>query len=266
MIYLESVYGTIKVSVTKFPAGELQISLLGLPIDICTVRLHFESSDDIIALHLLTDLLKSQKINISDIPLIVPYFPAARQDRQESIESFGLRVYVDLIKNLGYKYVSVVDPHSTVLAGMFPAGKLLVHDQKYALQHFVSPYLLNGGCAIVAPDLGATKKTEKLKELNPETYLLQFVKTRNYHTGRIDGVYCPDLDNLERHEFSTILVVDDICDGGATFEAIGSTLRHKFPSATLVLIVTHGLFTKSKTELEKYYNRIHYYFNPKDPL
>jgi ribose-phosphate pyrophosphokinase len=268
MLYLVYSDTTIAVPVTRFPAGELQITFTdgSLLRDIHSVELRFESSDDIIALHLLADLLESFGVCLGNISLVIPYFPSARQDRQELVESFGLRVYVELIKNFGFKEIVTYDPHSPVLAGMFKAGQLTIMPQAQLLAPLVQPYLSINNAAIVSPDRGATKKTEALQKLFPDTTLLQFDKRRDYNTGKIAGIYCSELEHFHKNRFTNIVVVDDICDGGATFTAIGWNLRTKFPSAILVLAVTHGLFTKGTDELNKYYDHIVYYFNPKEPV
>jgi ribose-phosphate pyrophosphokinase len=149
---------------------------------------------------------------------------------------------------------------------MFKAGQLTIMPQAQLLAPLVQPYLSINNAAIVSPDRGATKKTEVLQKLFPDTTLLQFDKRRDYNTGKIAGIYCSELEHFHKNRFTNIVVVDDICDGGATFIAIGKLLRAKFPSAILVLAVTHGLFTKGTTELNKYYDHIIYYFNPKEPV
>lgn len=53
-----------------------------------------------------------------------------------------------------------------------------------------------------------------------------------------------------------VMILDDLCDGGATFIAEGKYLLEKFPDINLVLFVYHGLFTKGFDELLKYFNKI----------
>jgi ribose-phosphate pyrophosphokinase len=40
------------------------------------------------------------------------------------------------------------------------------------------------------------------------------------------------------------LIVDDICDGGATFIGIADAIHEKDPDADVRLYVTHGIFSK----------------------
>ena len=56
-------------------------------------------------------------------------------------------------------------------------------------------------------------------------------------------------------ESSNCLVLDDICDGGRTFiELAKATSGIQFD---LQLAVTHGIFSKGREELNKYYSKIH---------
>lgn len=55
----------------------------------------------------------------------------------------------------------------------------------------------------------------------------------------------------------SITIVDDLCDGGASFIAGAKHLQENFPGATLNLFVVHGLFTKGVAELLKYFHRIY---------
>lgn len=54
----------------------------------------------------------------------------------------------------------------------------------------------------------------------------------------------------------TIWIVDDLCDGGATFISVAKLLRERFTFGDLNLYVTHGLFSKGKEELFQHYNHI----------
>lgn len=55
---------------------------------------------------------------------------------------------------------------------------------------------------------------------------------------------------------STIWVVDDLCDGGATFISVAKLVRSHYSFFELNLYVTHGLFSKGKEELFQYYTTI----------
>jgi hypothetical protein len=87
----------------QFSAGELQVRLFDVDLSTLeSVSVEFRSSDDIITLGLVADTIKRARGSLDGIDLFIPYFPAARQDRVEGQESFGLKVYADIIKGTYY--------------------------------------------------------------------------------------------------------------------------------------------------------------------
>jgi ribose-phosphate pyrophosphokinase len=65
-----------------------------------------------------------------------------------------------------------------------------------------------------------------------------------------------DIDEIDKINYKQITIVDDLCDGGATFIAEGEYLKKKFPNKKLKLFVYHGLFTQGLTSLLSYYDEI----------
>lgn len=70
-----------------------------------------------------------------------------------------------------------------------------------------------------------------------------------------DGIKV-SLNLQENFEYDTITVIDDLCDGGATFIAEGQYLKQHFPDKKLKLFVYHGLFTQGVHGLLSYYDEI----------
>ena len=56
---------------------------------------------------------------------------------------------------------------------------------------------------------------------------------------------------------SRYVVVDDICDAGGTFLGIAKMLNNYNPTATLELVISHGIFSKGIDELLKHYSTIY---------
>jgi len=61
----------------------------------------------------------------------------------------------------------------------------------------------------------------------------------------------------ERLEYMPIIVMDDLCDGGATFIATSEFIRKNFPNRKLFLSVTHGLFTRGVDHVADHYDKIY---------
>jgi ribose-phosphate pyrophosphokinase len=241
----------------QFSAGELQVRLFDVDLSTLeSVSVEFRSSDDIITLGLVADTIKRARGSLDDIDLFIPYFPAARQDRVEGQESFGLKVYADIIKSFGFPKIRVVDLHSGILHGMFEAGTLIEYPQSTALiphiqeQNAYSPY------AIVAPDAGALKKARSIAD-KLGTVVVECTKQRDYETGKIVGSRVIEVDLAKK--FNKLIVVDDICDGGYTFIQLAKELKQVNPNCVLQLYVTHGIFSKGTNELIQWYNVIDCY-------
>ncbi len=81
-------------------------------------------------------------------------------------------------------------------------------------------------------------------------------KTRDVSTGKLTGFTLEPLayDNQQING-AHYLVVDDICDGGGTFNGLASKIAEQ--GATADLYVSHGLFSKGTTELKKSFNTIY---------
>lgn len=77
-------------------------------------------------------------------------------------------------------------------------------------------------------------------------------KVRDQLTGEITGLSMPDIESG-----LSILVVDDICDGGRTFTELASLIK-KYEPKKLVLYVSHGIFSKGiECILESGYDAIY---------
>ncbi|MGN7787650.1 ribose-phosphate diphosphokinase [Niabella sp. 22666] len=181
--------------------------------------------------------------------LLIPYFPAARQDRVMVIgEALSVKVYANIINALGFKKVLVLDAHSEVTPALVDNCEVIPNYSfiKETLKRIGKPVVL------VSPDGGALKKIYKLSEYLEGVAVVECGKTRDVATGKLSGfkVYA---DNLEG---AHCLVVDDICDGGGTFIGLADALKSK-GAGRLFLAVSHGIFSKGLDVLTGYYDHIY---------
>lgn len=245
---------SVAVKIGNFPAGESNIRLKVEQLFNCynggleTVKItwKFDSDVEFIQLALIVDAIRN--VTNKPIVLFVPYFPYARQDRVcNEGEAFSIRVAVDFVKNLNFSKVIVVDPHSNVLQGMFPAGILTVVQ---AYEVFDLPDNVGQNITLIAPDEGSYKKTDllykQLRGMYPDKSfdVIHCFKKRNLLTGEILHV-----DTIEPLDFyydtTDFIVADDICDGGRTFiELIKPFKEFKEYAVKFHLFVTHGIFSK----------------------
>ena len=265
------------VKLIKFPAGEVSPDLNSTePTGTQNhhIEWRFESTDEVFILCQLVDAIRG-KYNTDNIYLFVPYFPFSRQDRRVNIgESNSLKVICDILKSLNLKRIYTYDAHSLLLSAYL--GELLFNTSQE--QIFIHSKLLQNSdkkYVLVSPDQGASKKTQscaKLLDVNlfgeyKDVQVLQCLKTRDLKNGNVNTlkVFYEGQDFSDYH----IIVVDDICDGGATFIAIAQELlRLGIKGKFLSLYTTHGIYSKGKTDLSAYYDNIECHYlqsNPQNP-
>ena len=204
------------------------------------------SFNDLGLLCIAVDALK--RMGVTSIKVLLPYFPAARQDRVMVVgESLTVKVIANIINNLGIQTITIFDPHSDVTPAVLDNCKVISNLE------FVKQVLLQlpKDTILISPDAGASKKIYKLaKDLGIET-VIECRKKRNVITGQLSGFEVP-IDDLEN---KPCLIVDDICDGGGTFMGIGEALK-KRNAGDLFLAVSHGIFSKGIDNLSNIYSRI----------
>ncbi|MNZ78995.1 Ribose-phosphate pyrophosphokinase [compost metagenome] len=245
MITVKGKYHTTHVGDIKFPAGEIGVRVEAGFQEAVKIHAHLKTNDDIMKLLFTVDALRRENPEVK-ISLYMPYIPYARQDRVcNRGESLSIAVFAKLINSCEFESVTVVDPHSDVSPALIERCKVV--DQVEVFRNIQSYW---GATVIVAPDAGAYKKCHKFASAVGAKGVLVCHKIRDLKTGRIEKVFTSDEINAGGH----YLVLDDICDAGATF----LQLVQMFPTTVrLDLAVTHGIFTKGIDQLAKVYDKIH---------
>lgn len=228
----------IKIIATQFPDKTSQV--WKLPDDAIQLSnkivWNFESEGELMHLAQLQSLIRSRQCTST---LTMPYLPYARQDKAISnTETFALRSFLSIIGQLGFVTISAFDPHNDAVV-------------KEYLDNFValSPAeSINKAIDIFQPDLicypDAGAKARYAKLVNHDHIFAS--KVRNQSTGVITSMeingHCTN---------KSILIVDDICDGGMTFIKIAEALKAQHDVRNLALYVSHGLFTKGTDVLRQ---------------
>jgi len=209
----------------------------GTPV---TITLRPQNFRDIGLLLLAVDALK--RMDITHLELLLPYFPGARQDRvMVPGEPLSVKVYADLINAQHFSKVYVYDPHSEVTMA------LLNNARRISNHHFVGKCISNDqDYLLISPDGGALKKIYKVARFLGGVPVIECSKIRDVKNGKLTGftVYADDLQGKPCY------IVDDICDGGGTFLGLAEKLKEK-NCGPVYLVVSHGIFSKGFTELEK---------------
>lgn len=237
----------VAVKVWKFPAGEVGVKIEDavFPENAkrALITLVWQGNDDILALIQLVDAVRH--LGVGRIVLDIPYFPYSRQDRRcFKGEGHALKMVANIINSMGFERVYTKDAHSYVLEA--------VVDNLFNIEQHICAAKLPKHAVLVAPDNGASKKIYKLAHEQNSTVVVAD-KQRNSE-GKITATKI-DLSGYE--ECDNMCVVDDLCDGGATFIELGKEIRKQVKSSEVNLYVTHGFFTKGVDELLKLYDNIY---------
>lgn len=229
----------VEISCWKFPAGEVGVKVVGVvpAAVVAGVVLKWESNNDLLLLLQLNDII-DHYIKPAVKQLYIPYFPYSRQDRRcFQGESHSLKVVGNLINGMSFDCVTTEDAHSTVLDA--------VVNNLHNVPQEVCAVDLPKFDVIVAPDAGAAKKIFFHNQVvNGDTQVVIANKVR----GEKGLLLSVELSGNVDISGKNICVVDDLCDGGATFIELGKVL-HKHSPASMSLYVTHGLFTKGVDQL-----------------
>ena len=222
---------TLTVSPTIFPDGTIQVWKLPesmLRSETVVVTWEYENDSEFFVLAQLKTLLDEYDSLAS---LSIYYLPYARQDKDIANDAtFGLHTFAKLLNSLNFLTIYILDPHSEIAlsliknsTAMFPGGD-------------IANFFLESNLDYVCyPDAGAKDKYEKIYNLPS----IHANKLRDPLTGDILELELIGLDEPGKR----VLIVDDICDGGATFVRLAKALKEKGASY-VGLYVTYALMTK----------------------
>jgi ribose-phosphate pyrophosphokinase len=231
---------------TIFPDGTSQV--WKLPESVLnawevSVRWQFEDEREIIDLLSLRTLLFANPMT-----LYMPYMPYARQDKGVSNgKTFNLEMFADLLNSMRLCGVTALDVHNPArtkrlikrFTNILP---MVFHDQ---VINKVKPDF------IVYPDEGAFKR---YAHWFPSMSSVCLHKRRDQKTGQIKF----DFPQRDTPCGERALILDDLCDGGATFILAARYLRQNDPKREIHLCVTHGIFSKGLEIFEKEKIQVHY--------
>lgn len=229
-------YADAGIETMVFPGGEPHVKVPRFTNDVL-LWLKLRSWSDVGFAALLMDALDRQRMDDPQFKIFrfIPYFPGARQDRTDGRSPLTVHVMQNLLLDGFPNRASVFDPHS-------PA---LVNEAR--ITKFYMPADLNlpaksGVAGVISPDKGAAIRAEQFRaRFYPNAELLQCEKTRDFQSGQLTGFAMPALPRPGHY-----IIVDDICDGGGTFNLLAEAFE-KDPIAklsTLELFVSHGIFSK----------------------
>lgn len=233
------------VKMTMFPDGTSQAWKLPEHLfDRMTVNIDwkFDHEGEVIQLAQIADLFRAN--GTPKINLHMDFLPYARQDKPISnTATFALATFAKIINSCNFNKVTTYDVHSKV------ALKLISKLESTIPYDVVNKTIKETRATLIAyPDQSAY-----IKYVNDDQNCIWAVKVREPLTGNIMGL---EINNPLVVNEKRVLIVDDICDGGATFKAISEKLL-TLGAVNVDLYVTHGIFSKGLDTLrESGINRI----------
>ncbi len=232
--------GAQKVVPTMFPDGTSQIwklDLDGYKSGSVKIVWDFEKEAELIWVNQLIALLVSADIAIDE--LYIPYLPYARQDKGVSnTTTFAKSVFLKSLLTDSVGKLTTLDVHSEHAA-----------IKSYSAKPYINKAILEfKPDVLVFPDAGAYERYHS--QIEPrDVAVLVLDKVRDQATGAITSLTLDEqktssvlIANQKQQQYR-MLIIDDICDGGATFNNAALFLHEKY-HCEIALYVTHGIFSK----------------------
>jgi ribose-phosphate pyrophosphokinase len=254
----------VQFEIYNFPDGQRQVKIIApsqalyskdTPVTISSRMNNFQDLELIIC-----SVMSLRHIGFKEIHLFCPFFLGSRSDRlfEPGTNHYLKDVVCPIINSLNFDTVTVVDPHSDVLEACVNNLKKI---SNLNLVEFALKYLGDEDFTLISPDAGAAKKIFGIADkIDYKGSILICTKTRDEH-GKLSNLNIPL--NYE-HVSKPIIIIDDICDGGATFVKIGKKI-FDYRVATgadaktfgkVYLIVTHAILSHGFVELDRYFDGI----------
>lgn len=253
------------INVSGFPDGQPHLKILSISGEERTIRCRITNPTDLVRVGLAVEVLKSHRFKVK---LEILYLMGGRMDRRISDrEPYTLKVVCNTVNAYAADSVRVFAPHSKTTVDLL--NNYDEHFDCFAEESFYDmaamkavvalsdkfDYYKDEGAVVldaemrnlvrqqpisfIFPDEGAMKRYSKGNLLKwwSNANLVTLTKDRELSTGKIKGMKI--VDGVQR---DICIIIDDLCDGGATFQGAAECLK---PGASKVgLIVAHGIFSK----------------------
>lgn len=248
----------------NYPSGEFDFNIIFnheamslVKHEYVVIKNSFSNINNVFKIPFLVNALIQS--GFKEIKVQFDYLPFSRQDRSFiANSSFGLESFIKILSGSGVNEIIVDDPHNEDVLSLLCSKyglKITVNTQNFLIKSKLNQYFsLDKKTALVCPDKGALKKIIPLSnELGLTVVLAE--KTRSLADGKIvdtkivgyqqNGETTLFLNGVDfLNNFDKLIIVDDICDGGATFIALADVIRNLGYKGELILVVTHGFFSK----------------------
>lgn len=249
---------TLNIKKLSFPGGERHIQILdNYPFkDGVVITQRVNSTEDFFEILLANDA--ARRMGYKNIELVIPYFPAARQDRVcNAGEPLTVKVFADLINGCNFEKVKILCPHSEVTPALLNNVEVL--DIEVDLIKQIVKENTNGSIFnIVSPDAGAAKRVGKIAQelANSDTWhrydLITCGKVRDVKDGSLKAFTVQE-DDLNG---APALIIDDVVAKGGTFLGLAAKLRER-NCGKLMIFTSHADFQEGLDNLATTFDKVY---------
>lgn len=247
----------IQFSISKFPDGEVQISLGEFDrknniIIICRVA----SAEDLFIIAQACDIFKRNGVTYG---LMITYLMSMRMDRvMDFNRPFSLKVVSDIIKGFGAEWIEVLEVHSMRTHFELCSNPMdsPIRDMMHEIQ---TQQVKELSRVIVYPDAGAKSRYNMYSKFP----IVTFCKKRDLETGKIMSIE-PENDNDYLSGADEVYIFDDLCDAGGTFVGIANYIRGINKNCKLNILVTHMVNPKGISNLSNTFDHVWFTNSYKD--
>lgn len=254
----------IDYSISRFPDGEVQITLDGIDHkDSVLVKCRVTSAEELFIIIQVADILNRHAVIWQ---LDIYYLMGSRMDRvMDFNRPFTLRIMANMLNNLGASSVNVLAPHSdrSCFEGFFKAISIPREVDKILDSFDGNSIAYSTEYCLIVPDKGAYDRLGYgVREYGSDNIVV-VNKVRDIATGKIQKIEItnPDVVLSTNKKF---IIVDDLCDGGGTFCGIAEEIRKIKPDASLSIFVIHMVNPRGIENLSKTFDHVWFTNSYKD--
>ena len=151
-----------------------------------------------------------------------------------------LKVMIQLLDTGDWNKITFLDPHSEATLDTYPFAEIDLPEDELET---VITEIDDSDLVLIIPDDGAIDRVEQMIAKYEQEYAVVYChKIRSPDNGKLSHF---KIDDIEKIAGKKCLFIDDICDGGRTFEGLAAMLRSGGAS-WIGLFVTHGIFSKGR--------------------
>jgi ribose-phosphate pyrophosphokinase len=253
-------YAASGIKTLIFSGGEPHVEIPEFAAERVHIYAKIRTPQDFMLFMAVLDALQCQG---TAAHVFMPYLPGARQDRKQEGFAFTCDLMADMFATR-MPTVTAVDVHSDKALQTYrnymdvrvlPLGPI-VKRLIPVTPHFP---VVDGGTSwrgrvmVLAPDKGARDRAYEVAHAVECPSIGSCTKTRDSITGHLVTDSVPNFIDCTSH-YESVLLADDICDGGATFVGIEKKIHQQAYNLQVDLYVTHGIFSKGFDPLRGFRN------------